>query len=106
MGPCFRRDDYSKVQRHDRRAMSSSMQRYFKSVIRSAAIASVLWAALPYGAFAATGEPTDGQIDTAPCVAALTASDDDKIIASCGVLIDNDKAPKPDRVKALIARAV
>ena len=54
---------------------------------------------------AATGEPNDEQIDSAPCVAALTANDDDKILASCDILIDNEKAPKPDRVKALIARA-
>jgi tetratricopeptide (TPR) repeat protein len=57
------------------------------------------------GAFAAPVEPTDEQIDSAPCMAALTAADDDKIIASCGALIGNDKAPKADRVKAAIARA-
>jgi tetratricopeptide (TPR) repeat protein len=55
--------------------------------------------------FAATSEPTDEQIDSAPCVAALSASDDDRIIAGCAVLINNEKAPKADRVKALIARA-
>ena len=38
-------------------------------------------------------------------MAALMAGDDDKIIAVCGALIDNDKAPKADRIKALIARA-
>src|SRR5579871_3877284 len=56
-------------------------------------------------AFAATVEPTGEQIDSAPCTAALNAADDDKIIASCGALIGNDKAPKADRVKAAIARA-
>lgn len=56
-------------------------------------------------AFAATVEPTGEQIDSAPCTAALNAADDDRIIASCGTLIGNDKAPKPDRVKAAIARA-
>jgi tetratricopeptide (TPR) repeat protein len=81
------------------------MQRYFKSLMRNAAIASLLWAALPYGARATGTEPTDEQIDSAPCVAALTANDDDRIIGNCGVLIGNDKAPKPDRLKALIARA-
>jgi tetratricopeptide (TPR) repeat protein len=70
-----------------------------------AAIASLLWAAQPLGAFAATSEPTDEQIDSAPCAAAMTANDDDKIIAGCGVLIGNEKAPKADRVKALTARA-
>jgi len=81
------------------------MQRNSKSVIRNAAIASVLWAALPHSAFSAASEPTDEQIDSAPCVAALTANDDDKIIASCGVLIGNEKALKADRIRTLIARA-
>lgn len=31
-------------------------------------------------------------------------NDDDKIVGECGVLIDNDKTLKPDRLKALIAR--
>jgi tetratricopeptide (TPR) repeat protein len=57
------------------------------------------------GVNAAPVEPTGEQIDSAPCTAALTAADDDKIIASCGALIGNDKAPKADRVKAAIARA-
>jgi len=81
------------------------MQRYSKSLIRNAALASVLWAALPHSAYAATGEPTEEQIDSAPCMGAVTANDDDKIIAVCGALINNEKAPKADRVKALIARA-
>ena len=57
------------------------------------------------GAFAAPVEPTGEQIDSAPCTAAMNAADDDRIIASCGALIGNDKAPKADRVKAAIARA-
>src|ERR1700760_1251588 len=57
------------------------------------------------GAFAATVEPTGEQIDSAPCTAALNAADDDKIVAFCGALIGNDKAPKAERVKAAIARA-
>jgi tetratricopeptide (TPR) repeat protein len=87
--------------------MSNSMQRYFKSLIRNAAIASVLWAALTRAVFAATGiEPsTDQQVDPAPCVAAVAANDDDRIIASCGLLVDNDKTLKADRIKAVIARA-
>jgi tetratricopeptide (TPR) repeat protein len=85
--------------------MSHSMQPNFKSLIRNAAIASLLWAALPHAVFAATSEPTDEQIDSAPCVAAMAANDDDRIIATCGVLIDHEKAPKVDRVRALIARA-
>jgi tetratricopeptide (TPR) repeat protein len=42
--------------------------------------------------------------DPAACVAAITANDDHKIVSECGVLIDNEKTAKPDRLKALIAR--
>jgi tetratricopeptide (TPR) repeat protein len=75
--------------------------------ILTALVASlaVVYAVLPDDAPAATGEPTGEQIDSAPCMAALTANDDEKIIAACGALIGNDKAPKGDRVKGLIARA-
>lgn len=48
----------------------------------------------------------DPAVDAAPCHAAAAAPDDaDRIIALCGALIDNEKTPKPDRIKALIARA-
>jgi tetratricopeptide (TPR) repeat protein len=60
---------------------------------------------VPDLAFSATSEPTGEQIDSAPCMTALMAADDDKIIATCDALIGNDKAPKADRVKAAIARA-
>ena len=55
----------------------------------------------------ATGaEPaSDPEVDVAPCVAAAAADDADKTIAVCGTLIDNEKTPRPDRVKALIARS-
>jgi tetratricopeptide (TPR) repeat protein len=69
------------------------------------AIAAVVCATLPGSALAATSEPTGEQIDSAPCMAALSAGDDDKVIAACGALIGNDKAPRADRVKAAIARA-
>jgi tetratricopeptide (TPR) repeat protein len=75
-------------------------------LIRSVAVASVLWATPTYHARATGNEPvTDPQIDPAPCVAAAAADDADKIIAVCGALVDNDKTLKPDRIKALIARA-
>ena len=61
--------------------------------------------ALTRVAFAASVEPTGEQIDAAPCLTGITAGDDEKIIASCGALIGNDKAPKADRVKAAVARA-
>ncbi len=75
-------------------------------LIRSVAVASVLWATPTYHARATGNEPvTDPQIDPAPCVAAATTDDADKIIAVCGALVDNDKTLKPDRIKALVARA-
>jgi uncharacterized protein YecT (DUF1311 family) len=76
------------------------------ALIRNAAAASLLWAALPHGAFATSTEPvTDPQIDPAPCVAAAATNDADNIIAICGALADNNKTLKADRIKALIARA-
>jgi tetratricopeptide (TPR) repeat protein len=81
------------------------MRHSFKALYRHAAVAALLWAALPHFAFATGTEPaTDPLADPAPCVAAAAAGDDDKIIAVCGALIDNDKTSKPDRVRALIAR--
>jgi len=45
------------------------------------------------------------QVDPAPCLAAISGADDDRIVTVCGALIDNDKTAKTDRVKALIGRA-
>jgi tetratricopeptide (TPR) repeat protein len=81
------------------------MRRTFTALTVLAAITCVASFAITGGAFAATSEPTDEQIDSAPCVAALAANDDDRIIASCGALIGNEKAPKADRIKALTTRA-
>jgi tetratricopeptide (TPR) repeat protein len=67
--------------------------------------ASLVWAALPQPAGATGAEPaTDPLADPAPCVAVVTAKDDDKIIAVCGALIDSEKTSRGERVKALIAR--
>ncbi len=44
-------------------------------------------------------------VDPAACWAAIAANDDDRIMADCGALIDNEKTAKPDRIKALVARA-
>ena len=70
-------------------------------------VASVLSIALSHGAIAAGAEPArDLLIDPAPCLAAAAAGDDnDRIVSTCGELIDNEKTVKADRVKALIARA-
>ncbi len=82
------------------------MRDCFSALIRSVAVASVLWATLPHHAFATSTEPaTDPQVDPAPCVAAAAANDADRIIAICGALVDNDKTLRADRIKALIARA-
>jgi tetratricopeptide (TPR) repeat protein len=81
--------------------------RFFPAtLIRNAAMASLLWAALPHGAFATGAEPTtDPQADPAPCLAAAATNDSDKIIDICGALIGNEKTQRTDRIKALIARA-
>jgi tetratricopeptide (TPR) repeat protein len=81
------------------------MRRSFTTLIRNAAVASLLWAAMPHFAGATGAEPAaDLRADPAPCVAAVAANDPDKIIAVCGALIDAEKTLKGDRVKALIAR--
>jgi len=60
----------------------------------------------PCPARATGAEPaTNPQADPAPCVAAAAANDADGIIAACGTLIDSAETAKPDRIKALIARA-
>jgi tetratricopeptide (TPR) repeat protein len=82
-----------------------SMRRSFTILIATAVIAAAVWAVPGDRASAATGEPVmDPKGDPAPCVAAAAANDADKIIAICGMLIDNDKTARADRIKALIAR--
>jgi tetratricopeptide (TPR) repeat protein len=86
--------------------MIGSMGFSFQTLIRSATIVLVLWAALPHGACATGTEPTaNPQADPAPCVAAVAAGDADAIIDVCGALADNEKTLRADRIKALIARA-
>jgi tetratricopeptide (TPR) repeat protein len=81
------------------------MLRRRAEILRKAAIAVALCAALPHGADATGAEPaTVPQVDPAPCFAAV-ANEDDKIVAACSPLIDSEKAVKADRIKALIARA-
>jgi tetratricopeptide (TPR) repeat protein len=59
------------------------------------------------GARAATGgEPTAVEpVDVAPCLAATAVDDVEKAASVCAEAIDNEKTAKPDRIKALIARA-
>jgi tetratricopeptide (TPR) repeat protein len=62
--------------------------------------------ALLHPADAATSEPVaDPPVDSAPCLAAVAAGNDDDIIAGCAALISHDKAATSDRIKALLARA-
>jgi tetratricopeptide (TPR) repeat protein len=69
-------------------------------------IVAVFWGALTITAGATGAEPAvDPQVDPAPCLVAAAANDDDRIMAACGALIDNQKTAKGDRIKALIARA-
>src|ERR1700704_2442891 len=78
----------------------------FRALIRNVAVASLLWAAPAEVAFATGTEPvTDPQVDPAPCAATAASGDDEKIVAICGALVDNEKTQKADRIKALIARA-
>lgn len=53
---------------------------------------------------AATGADKEPLADPAPCFAAIAAGADDRIMADCGALIDNDKTAPADRIKALTAR--
>ena len=81
------------------------MRATFTALIAGLVMACAVLQLLPNRAFAATAEPTEEQIDSAPCLAAVTSREDDRIIAGCTSLIDNDKATKTDRIKAAIARA-
>ena len=77
-----------------------------RPIIRNIVLVSLLWAAFVQGALATGAEPAkDVKADPTPCVAAISSGDDDKIIGVCGELLDHDKLAKPDRIKALIARA-
>lgn len=68
-------------------------------------MASVLCLSLARQGGATPAEPGNVQADLAPCLAAAQAGDDDRAVEICGRLIDSEKAERPDRIKALIARA-
>jgi tetratricopeptide (TPR) repeat protein len=83
-----------------------TMPRGGLGLIRNAALALVLLAALPQGAGATGNEkPADPQVDPAPCIGAVNTGDDERIIAVCGGLIDSAKADKADRIRASLASA-
>jgi len=74
--------------------------------IRNLVAASLLWIGFAHDASATGAEPSkDLRIDPALCLAAALGRDDDRTLNICGALIDNAKTEKPDRIKALIARA-
>jgi tetratricopeptide (TPR) repeat protein len=67
---------------------------------------AVVLSASPDFACATGTEPSaDPQADPAPCIAAASASDAERIVAICGALADHARATKADRIKALVARA-
>ena len=74
------------------------MRRILMGLMAAAAIVGAASSMSPGRAFAATSEPADQRIDPAPCVAAVSANDDDRIVAICGPLIDNEKTVKADRI--------
>jgi tetratricopeptide (TPR) repeat protein len=81
------------------------MRRGLTALMRTAAFAGIVLAALTQAALATGSEPvTDPEVDPAPCIAATVLYDSDRIIATCGGLIDNPRTSKPDRLKALLAR--
>src|SRR4030095_15593667 len=76
----------------------------YKMLGRIAAALALL--APAHMAHATGAEPgKDLQVDPATCFAAAAANDDDKIVPLCSTVIDNEKTAKPDRIKALTARA-
>jgi tetratricopeptide (TPR) repeat protein len=49
--------------------------------------------------------PSTAQIDSAPCFAAAGIGDDDNVITRCSAVIDSEKTMRPERLRALLARA-
>lgn len=79
------------------------MRLALKALLLSAVLALSVWGLAPAQA-TGTGAEKEPPVDPAPCLAAIAAGADDRIIADCGALIDNDKAARADRIKALTAR--
>jgi tetratricopeptide (TPR) repeat protein len=90
------------------------MRRYFIAVISGAALAIIVSApAVMFAEDFSQGEAattpaaanSEVAIDPLPCLAAITANDDDTIISRCDSLIGNEKNAQPDRIRAVLARA-
>jgi tetratricopeptide (TPR) repeat protein len=85
------------------------MRLALKSLLLSAAVALLTAMLLAWPGVApvhvtGTGAEKEPPVDPTPCLAAIAAGTDDRIIADCSALIDNDKTPRADRIKALTAR--
>lgn len=79
---------------------------YAGRVSRAIGVLLILCCANPDRAWPAVNEPAAAApVDPAPCVAAVASEDDDRIVAACSTLIDHEKTERPDRLKALTARA-
>ena len=86
--------------------LSSLMQLRLTVSFRVAFAAAALGTMLPGFAYAAGTETDTAPLaDPSRCQSAIAANDDDRILAECGALIDNEKTAKADRIKVLIARA-
>jgi tetratricopeptide (TPR) repeat protein len=90
------------------------MRRYFIAIILGAVLAIIVSAPavmfaedFSQGKAAATPAATNSEIaiDPLPCLAAIAANDDDAIISRCDSLIGDEKNARPDRIRAVLARA-
>jgi tetratricopeptide (TPR) repeat protein len=89
------------------------MRRYFIAILSGAAVAIIVSApavmlAEDFAQGKAAGTPaasSEVAIDPSPCFAAIEANDDDAIISRCDSLIGNEKNTRPDRIRAVLARA-
>jgi tetratricopeptide (TPR) repeat protein len=90
------------------------MRRYFVAIISGAALTIIVSAPavmfaedLSQGKAAGTPAAAGSEVatDPVPCLAAIEANDDDATISRCDSLIGNEKKPRPDRIRAVLARA-
>jgi len=72
----------------------SGMRLVLKALLLSAAVAMLAGACLAPAHATGTGVEKDPPVDPAPCLAAIAAGGDDRIVADCGALIDNDRTTR------------
>lgn len=81
------------------------MRRMVGALIQFTAFVILLSAAVwPAARATGTDPATIPQPDSAPCIAAATTDDAERIIGLCSALVDNENTARADRIKALIAR--